>query len=179
MNKAILIALVGAGLLGYAGSLGMQAFNEKASQQQTETDVVQRWKNSYQALAKSRATWDRRYPELAKYNDLLGLFRGLRLERYGLSADPDQLSTSKIESVRHNDMPVGLVRVCIASSAAATSSGLQVRAPTYSALLAGVGSLATRKDVEMSAITVSTTAAGEPEANLADFCMLLRNEVKA
>ena len=88
MNKAILIALVGAGLLGYAGNLGMQAFNEKASQQQTETDVVQRWKNSYQALAKSRAMWDRRYPELAKYNDLLGLFRGLRLERYGLSADP-------------------------------------------------------------------------------------------
>lgn len=175
MNKTMFAAILAAGILSYSGYMGMTLLMEKAAQQQAETEVVQRWKNSYQALGKSRTAWERRYPSLSKYNDLLALFRSLSLARYGLSADPDQLSVLKVENVQHNGMSVGLTRVCVGSSGAASNAGLLVNASGYSALLDGVSKLAARKDIEMSAITVSSDAAGAPQATIGDFCMLLRN----
>lgn len=179
MNKMLVLGIAAAGLLGYMGYEGLTVLREKAQQQQAATEVVQRWKQTYQALAKSTAAWSTRYPDMAKFNDLIGLFRSVGLERYGLTANPDDLSVLRLEPVSNNDVSIGLARVCLGSSSATVNAGLQVTAPSYSALLAGVRGLSARKDIEISSLTVQGGEGGAPTATLGGFCLLLRQGEKA
>ncbi len=175
MNRILVLGVASAAMLGWMGYKGLATLQEKAQQQRAATEVVQRWKQTYRALAKSTATWSERYPDLAKFEDLIGLFRSVGLERYGLASDPDELAVLKVEPVSYNNVNLGLARVCVGSNNATADSGLVVTAPSYAELLSGVRRLAARKDIEIGSLAFQG-GEGAPSATLGGFCMLLRQE---
>lgn len=178
MNRLFLLGIVIAVLLGAMGYQGFAVLRQKAQQQSDATEVIRRWKQSYRALASSTGMWSKRYTDLGGYKDLLDLYRGLGLERYNLVSDPDALAITRLETVQYNGADLGLVRVCLASSGAASDAGFTVNAASYQDLLGGVTRLAQRPDVEIAGIGVKG-ADETPTASLTGFCVLVRQEVRA
>lgn len=174
MNRSVILGLVAASLFAYTGYEGMAVLLRKAKEQDAATNVVTQWKAGYDALSKSREAWLKRYPDMGRFNDLLGLMRNVQLERYGLSADPDSLASLKVEDVERSGVNLGLTRVCVGSTSATDSAGLLVTASNYSSLLEGIERLAKRSDVEISSITVSSSESAAAQATLGGFCLLLR-----
>lgn len=179
MSRALLFGVAAAALLVTMGAQGFKSLREKAEQQKQATEVIQRYKQSYKALAASTKAWDTRYPDLARYSDLLDLYHSIKLERYRLASDPDQLGFTKVEAVTFNGVNVGLVRMCLASNAANSSAAFAATSDSYESLLDGVRSLAERDDVEIGAISIRADGRGVPTAFLSDFCLLLRQEPTA
>lgn len=179
MNRIFLISAIGAAMLVAMGASGFKILREKAEQQSQATEVVQRWKQSYEALAASISAWDSSYPDRARYRDVLDLYNSVQLERYRLASDPDSVAVTRSEAVRHNDVSIGLQRVCLASGAANSTTAFAATSDSYESLLEGVRDLAERSDVEIGAIAIKADADGVPTALLTDFCLLLRQGVAA
>ncbi|WP_440569583.1 hypothetical protein [Stenotrophomonas sp. STK17_22] len=172
MNK---LTLVGAAVLCIGAAMGykgMLQLRTKAELQAQATEAVARWKQSYRALETSVSQWNNRYPGLSAYSDTLGLYRSLRLQAYGLAANPDRLAIVSKESVSANGVELGLAKICMAS-AADKNAGLELQAANYRELLDGVGRLAQRKDVYMGGMKFIGDG-DRPTASITDFCILLR-----
>ncbi|KOB09338.1 hypothetical protein AE923_08990 [Xanthomonas arboricola] len=173
MNRTMLLGLGVAAVLGTMGAKGFTTLRDKARLQENATEVVQRWKQSYKALAAFNGAWTKRYPAAADYADLLDVYNSLRLSSYGLVSNPDKLGVTRHEPVQYNNSALGLVRVCIASDAINADSGLTVTASTHEQLLDGVRALSERAEVAIGGIKVKG-GDGAPTAELQNFCLLLR-----
>lgn len=174
-------AVICAALLVFQGAQGFLALRTKAQQQDVATETIERWRLSYQALASSTQQWESRYPSMRDVHDLYGLYRTIDLKRYGLATNTDELTLTRVEPVNHNDIPVGLVSVCMASGSAGGGSALKVSAQSYAALLGALRELAKRPDVFIGNIGIQGDRGDQsvPVALLGDFCLLLRQEAGA
>ena len=176
INKStkLLVALA-LGLAIISGIQGMKAsriMNEKALAQDNVTESVNRWKQNYLALGESIKRWGSDYRNQESVPDLMALIAIVNLGSYGLSTDADLLILNKIEPVTQNGMPIGLTKVCLATSS--NGAALEVKAPTYRDLFQGIKKLSNRPDIFVDAITIKGDKPN-PVANLGEFCVLLRN----
>lgn len=169
----LVVALAFAAVLGVQGNKANQALSEKADAQGAVTESVQRWKQSYLALGDAVKEWSTRYRREDSVQDLVSLYSVVNVEQYGLRMNTDSLMLNKVEPVTRNDMSLGLTKICLASAGSSDGAALEVTAPNYQALFAGIKSLAARKDIHISTITVRGSKA-TPVANLGDFCVLMR-----
>ncbi|MBP2480157.1 hypothetical protein J3A72_000449 [Stenotrophomonas sp. PvP093] len=175
MKKTTILGAAAAALLVYMGYQGFVTLRSKAAQQSEATEAVARWKQSYRALDASLSQWEARYPNLSDFNDTLGLYRSLRLQDVGLGSSPDTISIISKAPVMANGVDIRLAKICLASTAANSTAGLQVDAPTYAGLLDGVRRLAQRPDIYVGGMSILGTG-DRPKAILTDFCLLLRVE---
>ena len=157
-------------------SQGLNAYrimSNKALAQDLITESVERWKQSYLALADTSKKWEKSYRKEDTIQDLVTLYASIGLSEYGLVADQDAVIVYKIDPVLHNEMALGLTRYCLASSTTGENNGLQVQAVNYQMLFAGLKRLTSRPDIFVG--TINIKGGGDvPIANLGEFCVLLR-----
>lgn len=168
-----MVALAFSAALVIQGSKAHRTLTQKSVVQDSVTESVQRWKQSYLALGDAVKEWGSRYRREDSVQDLVSLYSIVNVEQYGLQMNTDALLLNKVEAVTRNDMAIGLTRICLASAGSGNSSALEVTAPNYQALFSGIKSLANRKDLQISTITVKGAKA-TPVAHLGDFCVLMR-----
>ena len=155
---------------------GFKASNilvEKARMQEAETDTIDRWKQSYQALAGSRDKWDKSFRKGDAVQDIVALAEHIGLANYGLETDSDNMVLSKVDQVAHANQQIGLTRICLATGTT-SGDGFLVAAANYEALLTGIDRLSKRLDITIGNISLQGDKAF-PIAKLGDFCVLLRN----
>lgn len=152
---------------------GYRTLGAKASAQAVITDKLHRWQQSYRALTKATAAWDSSYMPESSVRDLLTLVGLVHIGSYGLSINPDKLTLSRVEAVKHGGVALGLTRVCLATGGGKT---LAVSADHYRDLINGVARLAVRPDIEIGSFTIEGDKPA-PVAALGDFCILLRGGV--
>jgi len=173
VNRSFLIGVAIAAVLVTMGYKGTRVLDEKAKQQQAASDSVKRWKQSYKALLNSTREYNQRYPDLAKFDDILGLYQSIHLGNYKLHANPDILAITRAEPVMSGGVPVGLARICLASNATNAEAALEVGADSYLELLDGISALAARPDIEIGGVSIKGKDK-TPTASLGNFCLLLR-----
>lgn len=172
----LLVAIGVVVVMGLQGVNAYRTLTEKASAQEAVTESVQRWKQSYMAVADSVKHWEANYRRDDTVQDLVSLFSIIDLGAYGLRADTDKLILNKVDPVAQNGMHIGLTKVCLATAGGVESAGLDVQADNYTALFAGLKRLAQRPDIYINTITVKGDKA-VPLASLGDFCVLLRRGI--
>lgn len=160
-------------ILVVQGTKGYRVLAEKASAQEAVTESVQRWRQSYLALAEAVKRWGVLYAREDSVQDLVSLYGLVNVEKYGLQVDKDSLVLSNVDQESRSGMSIGLSRICLATGGAGEGAALEVRANTYQALFAGVKALAARRDIYISTISIKGAKA-LPTAYLGDFCVLMR-----
>lgn len=170
---SVAVALLFAAMLGYQGLQAYKKLVEKAQAQEAVMESVQRWKESFRALAGSVQRWERSYRREDSVHDLVTLYSVINLANYGLSADIDTVGLQKVSSVEEGGVSLGLTKICIASSSAGDAGTLEVKAPNYQVLFSGLQSLAERPDLYIGTIAVLGDRP-VPVARLGEFCVLLR-----
>jgi hypothetical protein len=174
VNKVVwAAAAVVATMFIYQGTVASKSLRAKVQEQTEQTETVVRWKQSYKALAATRAKWDQSFQRSDAIQDLVGLAEHLGLKRYGLETDRDNMHLLKIEQVQQNNLPIGLTKFCLATGSGSGSNFL-VAAENYERLLTGVDRLAKRPDISLGTISLEGDKAF-PIAKLGEFCVLLRN----
>lgn len=169
----LFFALVLAAVLMVQGIKAHRTLVAKAEAQGAVTESVERWKQSYMALADTVRKWESSYRREDSIQDLVSLYSVVGLADYGLIADTDAVIVHKIEPVTQNGMALGITRICLASATAGDNGGLQVQGANYQALFAGIKRLANRPDIYIGTINIKGDRA-VPIASLGDFCVLLR-----
>ena len=167
-----LLALAFSAILATGGVKGYKILSNKAGEQDAVTESVIRWKQNYLALAESIKRWDASYRREESIPDMLSLIAAVNLGTYGLASDPDTIMIQKIDQVRRGNASIGLSSVCLASAGAPGAGALEVNAPSYAALFAGLQRLAGRADVSIGSIAIRVEK-GTPIGSLGDFCVLL------
>ena len=66
------------------------------------------WKAAYQALQPVNAVWERTFTSSDNTNDLVELYRGFDLERYGLMVNADTISQTGSDVISVQGVDVGL-----------------------------------------------------------------------
>jgi len=168
-----MISLALAAVLGVQGNKAYELLTAKATAQDAVIESVQRWKQSYLALGDAVTRWSTSYRREDSVQDLVSLYSVVNLPQFGLQMNTDSLVLNKVEPEIKNGMAIGLTRICLASAGSGDSAALEVSAPNYQALFAGLKSLASRRDISISTITVRG-AKNTPVAYLGDFCVLMR-----
>ena len=101
-----------------------------------------------------------------------GLIELANLQGAGLTTKTDGISVSAVEPVTHNNLNIGLTRMCLASQGVSDGKSLEVSAPDYKTLFAGIKQLTDRPDIHVKSIVVLGDKK-VPTANLGEFCVLL------
>lgn len=177
MNNAstkVIIAMA-LGFTVISATQGLKSHRILAAKTQAQADVtesVNRWKLNYEALGESVKRWERNYLRQENVQDMMSLFAVVNLGEYGVAANTDAIILNKIEPVVQNGMPIGLTRICLSSNGSGDASALEIQAPNYQALFAGIKRLAQRPDISIGTISIKGDKA-LPVANLGDFCVLL------
>lgn len=164
-------------VVAMAANIGIKShkiLKDKAQAQDSVTQSLERWEQSYQALGASRDAWNKNYQLESSVQDVLSLMGLVNLKSYGLVTDIDNLVLTKAEQVMQNDVPIGLTKICMGTGAG-DGGALQVQAYTYQALLDGISQLTKRPDIYLGNITVQGKSA-VPMARLGEFCVLMRND---
>lgn len=173
-TKTILVmAFAFAFLMTFQGMKAYHILAEKAQAQASVTESVYRWKQNYMALGKTVSRWEREYHSQSSVQDMMALLAVADFDRYSLTINTDAVNINKIQPVTQNEMQIGLASVCLSSSGGGNSSALSVQAEDYQALFAGIKLLAKRPDISIGTISIKGNMA-VPQADLGDFCILLR-----
>lgn len=169
----LILALAFAAALANGGWEAFGVLKAKAAAQIAVTESVERWKSSYLALADSVRQWEKNYRTEESIQDQASLYDELNLSQYGFTFDMDSTVISRIEPVTSEGIPIGLTKVCL--SQGLSGDGLEIRATSYTDLLAGLKKLAERPDIFVGTIMVkSNDEKAVPGAVLGNFCLLLR-----
>lgn len=159
-------------ITGIQGIKAHRVMMVKTQSQVEVTENILRWRQNYKALEESVKKWEKNYRRQESVPDLMSLFSIVNLGEYGLSANTDAMILNKVEPVVQNGMPIGLTKICLASSGSGDASALEVQATNYQALFTGIMQLAQRLDISIGTITIKSDKV-IPMANLGDFCVLL------
>lgn len=149
-----------------------RVMTEKAMAQHNVTESVNRWKQNYLALGESIKRWGKDYRTQESVPDLMTLISIIRLNDYGLTANTDRIILERINPVIQNGAPIGLAKVCLATSN--NIGSLEIQAPSYRELFKGIKELTNRADIFVDSISIKGDKPN-PVANLGDFCVLLTN----
>lgn len=163
------------GLVVIAATQGLKARSTMTAKAQAQADVtegVHRWKQNYMALGESVKRWERDYRRQDSVPDLMSLFGIINLGAYGLVANTDAMILNKIEPVTQNGMPIGLTKICLASTGSGDASALEVQASTYQDLFSGIKRLAQRPDIFIGTISIKGDKP-RATATLGNFCVLI------
>ncbi len=175
MQKTSVVIVLGvlalAVLAGYYAKQNMSTLDAKEKAQQEKIESLKRWKSAYKALIPYQKKWSSIYEEAGKVDDILSLYRMMRLETAGVFVDPEKLVVESVDRVRFNGSDIGLNRICVSSSG---FSGLSVTSSSFANLVRGVENIASRKDIKMESV-VLTLQRNRPTAILENFCIYLRN----
>lgn len=167
----LVMALVVAAIPAMTGLKTYKTLTQKAADQRAETERVNRWKSSVQALGSTITEWQTTYRPASSVPDLYTLASYLGITESGLSADTDNITIAKDESIKSNGIELGLTKLCLANG----NQGFVVKAFSYDALLDGINHLAHRKDIYLDNIAIVSDN-GSPQANIGDLCVYVRNE---
>lgn len=173
-NLIWIAAIVFAGICGFNGVKAWTSLNAVAMAQATVSEGLQRYKQSYQAVAGSRDRWEKSYPKLNADTDMMGLVSHLRLEQVGLLTEVDSLALTKVDPVKQGDSSIGLTRICLANGSS-DGGALIVISENYETLLVGIDSLSKRPDIQIANISLLGGEGAVASARLGDFCVLMRN----
>lgn len=177
MNNAILSRLKLAGLgvfivLAHHANGAWAIFKDKVQAQQIITEGVYRWTDSFNALHKSMEQWGQIYTKEGTLQDLRGLLEMANFEGVGLSVRTDDVAVVSVDGVRHNDVPIGLTKVCLATMVGGDGKAIKVSAQDYRTLFSGIKSMTDRGDIDVGSIVIQGDK-GRPTAALGNFCILL------
>ncbi|WP_137922307.1 hypothetical protein [Hydrogenophaga sp. 2FB] len=159
-------------VLAFSAHGAWNVMQEKVRAQNNVTESVDRWTVSFAALNSSIEQWNKTFTKETSLQDLRGLLELANLEKSGLSIQADDIGVSAVEPVRHNNLNIGLTRMCLSSQGVADGKSLEVSAADYRTLFAGVKHLTDRADISIKNIVIR----GDkklPTATLGDFCVLL------
>jgi hypothetical protein len=171
----VLASMLLVAILAVFGQQTWQALRGKTQSQRDAVASIQQWVSSYQAIQPANVRFDQAYTPLQQARDLLSLHTLTRIEATGLQVAFDKVVLMKAEPVKRNDRDLGLGRFCLASGG---GEELEVSAPSYAALFAGMHQLTQRADLEIGAIKV-VGGGSQASARLAPFCLLLRTDTPA
>lgn len=173
-----MVAVASFGIMVYQGFQIRNSLVEKAVTQQAVVEGLERWRQQYLAVRESRVRWEKQYPKIDTVHGIEPMIAHINFEAYGLQSDPDKMKVVQAEEITQGPqggVPLGLVSTCLA-----TSSGdrnvLEVSAPTYQALMAGIDKLAHRPDISIGNISVKKGDVKSPIGRLGDFCVLMRSD---
>ncbi len=147
-------------------------FKEKVQAQHNVTEGVYRWTDSYNALQKSIEQWGVSYTKESTLQDLRGLLEMADFESARLNIKTDDVAVVSVDGVRHNEMPIGLTKVCLATMVGGDGKSIKVSAPDYRTLFTGIKTMTDRADIDISSIVIQGDK-GTPTASLGNFCILL------
>jgi len=159
-----LLVCVDGGLKGY------KELQKKTLAQQAVNNGIDRWKQSFKALAGVTDDFNKKYPASEKIPDIRAIVALIDLKQYGLQAQTDNLRLVKAEPVIEKNVDIGLAKICLGVS----GDSLIVNAPSYFALMKGIKELAAREDVYMGSISIQGNLAS-PQAAIGNFCIFVRN----
>ncbi|KKN80589.1 hypothetical protein LCGC14_0328080 [marine sediment metagenome] len=129
------------------------------------------WKAAYQALQPVNAVWERTFTSADNTNDLVELYRGFDLERYGLMVNADTISQTGSEVIRVQGIDVGLQKLCIGNQ----GNFLTVKANNIGQLRQGLRSVSERKDISIGSVAIGFDKdSRKPFAEVNDFCLKVR-----
>jgi len=174
MSRIIpLAALATAGVLAFQGIAGFKTLQRKAEAQAQANEAMERWKQSYLALASTQQLWIKQYPQAKPTDDYVALLDLAQLGRFGLTTNRDAVSLTRIDGVKGNGHDLGLARYCLSSEGATDTGALRVEADSYGQLLKGLRELAAVPFVYVGTIGIQGDK-DRPAAILGDFCLQLR-----
>lgn len=165
---ATLCGVVFAAMAAYQGFQGYQTMNAKAEQQFKLLNGFREWQTTYRTLAPVKEKWTASFPVAAKVQDLYAI--NTLLNQYG-TVDADALQVTRLERVKHREVPLGLTRICLSSK---TSAGVIFRASNTETLLASMQKMAQSPAYEYSKISIRA----ETDASVAELlglCILVRD----
>lgn len=173
-STKVLVAMA-LGFVVLSTTQGFKAYRvlvDKAQAQTEVTESVHRWRQNYMALGESVKRWEHDYRRQDSVPDLMSLFAVINMGDFGLIVNTDSMILNKIEPATQNGMPIGLTKVCLASSGSGDASALEVQAPNYQALFSGIKRLSQRDDIFIGTISIKGDKP-VPVAELGEFCVLL------
>jgi hypothetical protein len=146
------------------------AFSIPVAGQQANTDNLKLWLSNYHALELRENDWKETLKTLAS-QDLVVLFNTLNLDSIGLMSNADKLLIDKVERLSFNDTELEASLTYVYTEG---SSGLLVTASTWQALFMGIEQLASRRDIQIQAITMVTNNAKTP-TSIINLAIVLRD----
>ena len=166
---ALLGALIFAGIAITGAIDGRKVMTEKAQQQEVSVQDFKRWKDQYTKLLPVEQEWNSSIKPANTVKDIFSLQEILGNDP---KSDPDGIIVDRIEPFLLNEKPTGSSKVCFHSN---TSSGMLFTGDKPSELVAAVSKLAKRVDISFSAMELQYDATGKVNANLRDFCIILKD----
>lgn len=170
---ALLSAIVLCILLGMSGQTLYTSVGNIINRQQTITDNLRRWVASYRALQPVELEW-REKLKSATALDLLALYNAINPESAGLASDADTMLVEKIDRVVSSGVEPGASHVYVVT---AGHAGFVVTAPSWHELINGLETLAYRRDIQMTAVTMEASHDDDaPTAIIHGLAIVLRDE---
>ena len=160
---------------GYTGHDAKLALDAKAAAQESVTDVISQWKQSFKALSATESKWNGNFKSSQSINDFIGLYAVLDIGKYNLRSNIDTMALERVEPVTQNNVQIGLNKMCLRTTSAGRD-GFEVTAADYDTLFKGLKALAARPDIYIGSISIRSSKTKEPVASMTDFCLLLRDK---
>lgn len=150
---------------------GVKLLKEKRSVQESNTNLLVRWKSSYIGLTSSIEQWQKTYMSTKDVPDIDAIGALIDLEKYGLIINLDKLTVKSAKTVEVGGMGLDMTKLCIGSG----TEYLTVSALNYPALLDGLAQIVKRRDIHVDAIEIGSDTT-LPQARIRNFCVYLRND---
>lgn len=167
-------SLITAGVLIVILSINGHDFKKSISipiaGQQANTDNLKLWLSNYHTLELREKDWKETLKTVAS-QDLLVLYNTLNLDSVGLMSNADQLLIDKVEPLSFNDTELEASLTYVYTKG---STGLLVTASTWQALFMGIEQLASRRDIQIQAITMVTNNDKTP-TSIINLAIVLRD----
>lgn len=168
-----LAAVVFVLLLLINGWDAVSVLRAKATAQESVTEGVYQWRQSYMALREVLGKWEQAYRRDDSVQDLISLYAMIGLDRYGLKTNADNVVLNTVDPIVQNNLHIGLTKICLVSTRGAEHDSLLVEAHDYETLFRGLSQLADQPDIHIGKISIKGDSS-LATANLGDFCILLR-----
>jgi hypothetical protein len=167
----VILALATAAVLTTGAMDGAKMLKDKTSVQESNTNLLVRWKNSYISLTSSIEQWQKNYMSTKDVPDIDAIGALIDPEKYGLIINLDKLTVKSAKTVEMGGMGLDLTKLCVGSGA----DYLAVSALNYPALLDGLAQIVKRNDIYVDSITIGADTT-LPQARIRNFCVYLRND---
>ena len=144
-------------MLVYNGLQVKESLDSIAKKQEKNNRELIRLKNAHKALKPVAEKWDKTFIELGKINDLVDLYKKLRIKESGLNFDRTNLQVDGITYVSENDQNLGLIKICLSNSG---GGNILVNQKDINQALNGLTNLDKRKDVKFGSVQMQENEAG-------------------
>jgi hypothetical protein len=169
LHVALAMAVSGVLVMGAMDSAKM--LHDKSGVQQSNTNLLQRWKDSYLSLKTSIAQWQGSYMSTKDVPDIDAVGALIDPEKYGLIVNLDKLKVISAKPVDAAGLGLDLTKLCLGSG----GDYLAVSAKNYPVLLDGLAQLSKRPDIYIGSIAIGGEGT-TTQARLTNFCVYLRND---